>query len=104
MIYYVSNVIFTILILTGIITYSNYGKGIGYTVVVALPAICIGLGLLAKCFSRWWIVLLGVCIISIFYTFSISVMDAVGLFPYLFVSVILGLIVGINSRCIANYA
>lgn len=97
-IFIISFALFIILIFTAIIFYPNYGKGIGYVVNIVFPIISIGIGLLAKRTSKWWIILLVFCTMSLIYMLSISVSDILHFIPFLLIYIATGCIVGINSR------
>jgi hypothetical protein len=100
-----SVVLLVALVITAIATYSNYGRGIGYTVLLILPIIFVTIGLLSVIVSKWWILLIAVECCLFFYIFVfVRSKDAWFFISYLLFYASIGCGVGFNARKVFKYA
>lgn len=94
-----------LLILLGIVavvSYSQYGKGLGYYLVLVLPFIAIVIGLLGLSTARWWIAVILATGIGFWYLYTISPVYDIGFLIPLIFCVILSIAVGVNSRKVSE--
>ena len=93
------SVLFVVIeIVSAVVLYETYGKGLMYYLLIIIPAIYLTIGILGALFSKWWIILLISDLIFLVYIIATSANNIVGVLPYILAYNTVSILVGLNCN------
>lgn len=85
-------------IVSAVVLYETYGKGLMYYLLIIIPAIYLTIGILGALLSKWWILLLVCDLIFLVYIVATTANNIVGILPFVLVYNTLSVLVGLNCN------